>query len=140
MSYNSGVGVRGDRWDPFEAMILEGEHDDGPHVGKGPRNYRRSDERIQEEICMLLERSGDVDATGVEVIVTGGEVFLMGFVSDRQQKRLTERIADLVSGVRDVHNRLEVPPDVPTLAPEDPTESVTNGAARDPVGDHVGMT
>lgn len=140
MSNHSRLGVRvpgiGDRWDPFENMEDDGDDlQAGPHAGKGPRNYRRRDERIREDICVLLERSGDVDATAIEVIVTEGEVFLMGAVPDRQQKRLAEQIADIVAGVRDVHNRLELPTNGPPSLQEEPTtESTIPSAGREQFG------
>jgi hypothetical protein len=84
------------------------DHDEGPHAGRGPRDYRRSDERIRDEACDVLTRHGHVDATGVRVEVQDGEVTLEGTVGSRQQKRLAEDAVDAVQGVRDVHNRLRV--------------------------------
>ncbi len=40
--------------------------------------------------------------------VSDGEVTLSGTVDDRWQKRLAERVAETVWGVRDVHNRLRI--------------------------------
>jgi osmotically-inducible protein OsmY len=80
----------------------------GPHAGKGPRGYQRSDDRICEEICDLLTRDGAVDASAVEVSVASGEVTLRGAVDSRYEKRVTEDIAESVQGVRQVHNELRV--------------------------------
>lgn len=80
----------------------------GQHVGKGPRGYQRSDERIREEVSDALSDHGDIDASDIEVKVQGGEVTLSGTVSDRGQKRLAEDCAEQVRGVRDVHNQLRV--------------------------------
>ena len=80
----------------------------GPHAGKGPRGYQRSDDRICEEICDLLTRDANVDATGVEVKVLSGEVTLSGNVDSRYEKRASEDIAESVQGVRQVHNDLRV--------------------------------
>lgn len=80
----------------------------GPHTGRGPKGYRRSDDRIHEEVCDRLEACGDVDAREVEVQVKEGEVTLAGTVPDRRMKRLAERVADSVRGVVDVHNRLRL--------------------------------
>ncbi len=80
----------------------------GPHTGKGPRGYTRSDERIYEEVCERMMQHGQLDASDINVEVENGEVTLTGNVSDRQTKRLAGYIADTVSGVRDVHNRLQL--------------------------------
>jgi len=79
----------------------------GPHVGKGPRNYSRTDERIYEVACERMTRHGRLDAHDIDVEVQDGEVTLTGNVSDRRAKRLAEDIVDSVYGVRDVHNRLQ---------------------------------
>ena len=83
---------------------------DGPHRGKGPKNYRRTDERIKEEINDRLTDEWNVDASDIEVQVLNGEVILTGFVSDRFQKRKAEDIAENVLGVSHVENRIKVEP------------------------------
>lgn len=80
----------------------------GPHTGRGPRDYRRSDERIHEDACEILTRHGQVDASGIRVQVQDGEITLDGTVSSRREKHLAEDALYAVSGVRDVHNRLRV--------------------------------
>lgn len=82
----------------------------GAFVGRGPRGYRRADERILEDVNEALTRHPHVDATDVVVSVDGGEVTLSGQVEDRRQKRLAERVAERVEGVRDVHNRIRIAP------------------------------
>jgi osmotically-inducible protein OsmY len=86
-------------------------------VGVGPRGYRRSDDRIREDVCERFTEHGQLDPTDVEVSVREGEVLLTGSVATRGQKRLAEDIADLVFGVVEVHNHLHVqrPGDVPQL-------------------------
>jgi hypothetical protein len=76
--------------------------------GRGPKNWRRSDERIREVVNELLTDHDGIDATDVEVTVSEGEVTLEGMVGSRWQKRLAEDIAASCNGVRDVHNRLRV--------------------------------
>jgi osmotically-inducible protein OsmY len=78
------------------------------YVGRGPKNYRRSDERIEEEINERLERDPQIDATDIEVTVKDGEVTLSGTVENRRVKRLAEDLADDVYGVKDVQNRLRM--------------------------------
>ncbi len=80
----------------------------GPHAGKGPRGYTRSDERILDEVCMLMTRHGQLDASDVNVEVHNGEVMLTGTVANRASKRLAEDISDSVPGVRDVSNQLKI--------------------------------
>ena len=75
---------------------------------RGPKGYRRPDERIREEINDRLSDDPWVDASEIEVSVTDGEVSLSGKVSDRMAKRRAEDIVDSVSGVRDVANRIRV--------------------------------
>ncbi|SOZ10705.1 BON domain-containing protein [Cupriavidus taiwanensis] len=74
----------------------------------GPRNYQRSDERILEDLCEQLTRSGRLDLNEVEVRVEQGVVTLEGSVPDRHQKYRIEDIADEVFGVRDLVNHLRV--------------------------------
>jgi osmotically-inducible protein OsmY len=80
----------------------------GSHIGKGPRGYRRPDERIREEISDALTRHPHIDATNIDVKVLDGEVTLSGTVDDRQQKREAEWIAERCEGVKDVHNQIKV--------------------------------
>ena len=80
----------------------------GPHTGKGPRGYVRSDERIYEEVCERLTEHAQMDARDVSVQVQAGEVTLTGTVPDRPAKRLAEDLSESVYGVRDVHNRLHL--------------------------------
>ena len=78
------------------------------HRGKGPRGYRRSDERILDDVHDRLTDDPDVDATEVTVSVQEGEVTLSGKVDSRRAKRAAEDCADSVSGVTHVQNNLRV--------------------------------
>jgi osmotically-inducible protein OsmY len=80
----------------------------GKFRGRGPKNYRRSDERIREEINDRMTESEWLDASDIEVFVQAGEVTLSGTVDSRYAKRLAEDIADSVSGVGNVQNNLRV--------------------------------
>ncbi len=80
----------------------------GQHYGKGPKGYQRSDDRIREDVSEHRYHDGDVDASEIEIDVTGGEVTLTGTVSSRAEKRRAEDVAEQCSGVRDVQNRLRV--------------------------------
>jgi hypothetical protein len=96
------LGVRAETpWRP-------GESSRGQFSGKGPKGYRRSDERVREDVSEVLERNGDLDASEIEVAVASGEVTLAGSVTDRWAKRLAEDLIEDVPGVKQVHNRLRV--------------------------------
>ncbi|HEX2168214.1 MAG TPA: BON domain-containing protein [Longimicrobiales bacterium] len=80
----------------------------GPHSGRGPQGYRRSEAAIRDDVCERLTRHGRVDAGRIQVQVEQGEVTLEGLVDSRIAKRTAEEVAESVSGVRDVHNRLRI--------------------------------
>jgi len=84
------------------------EHRRGRFFGRGPKGYRRSSERIQEEISDRLMTHPDIDASDIEVRVGDGIVTLTGMVEDRHEKRLAEYIAEDALGVDDVDNQLKV--------------------------------
>jgi osmotically-inducible protein OsmY len=84
------------------------EQRDGGHRGRGPRGYKRSDERITEEVNERLTDARDVDATEIQVQVSGGEVTLTGTVDGRNARRRAEEIAEAVGGVSYVMNNLRV--------------------------------
>ena len=77
-------------------------------VGRGPRGYRRSDERIREDVNERLTRHPDLDATDIDVRVENCSVVLTGVVEDRRAKRLAEDIAEDIWGVEDVKNDLKI--------------------------------
>jgi osmotically-inducible protein OsmY len=78
------------------------------HIGKGPKGWQRSDERIREEVNETLARHPEIDASEIEVRVEKGEVTLTGTVDDRRTKRLAEDIVERVFGVKDVENKVKV--------------------------------
>jgi hypothetical protein len=80
----------------------------GRYYGIGPKGYRRSDERIREDVSDRLMTHPDVDASDIEVHVDNGIITLTGSVADRHQKRIADYIAEDIVGVDDVHNELKV--------------------------------
>ena len=76
--------------------------------GRGPKGYKRSDSRVQEDVNDRLADDPYVDASEIEVAVSGGEVTLSGTVDSRQARRRAEDIAEQVSGVGYVQNNLRV--------------------------------
>jgi osmotically-inducible protein OsmY len=97
------------------------------HRGRGPKGYKRSDDRIREDINDRLSDDPWVDASDIEVSVNNGEVTLSGHVPERGAKRRTEDLVESVSGVTHVENRLRV-----TSVREDefkyPTAATSGGA------------
>jgi len=81
---------------------------DGEHRGRGPKNYRRSDERIKEDVNDRLTDAAYLDASDIDVEVNDREVTLTGTVDSRRAKRMAEDIAESISGVTNVENRIRV--------------------------------
>lgn len=90
-------------------------HDTPNYRGVGPKNYKRLDERIHDEVNDRLTDEWNIDASDIEVNVFDGEVILTGYVADRFQKRTAEDVAESVLGVRNVENRLRVEPNTPNV-------------------------
>jgi osmotically-inducible protein OsmY len=96
---------RGRHGDESRRMYGRGE---GKFRGRGPKNYRRSDDRLREEVCDRLTDNEWLDASDVEVNVVAGEVILTGTVDSRYAKRLAEEICESATGVSNVQNNLRV--------------------------------
>ncbi|MBL9037871.1 MAG: BON domain-containing protein [Archangium sp.] len=75
--------------------------------GTGPKGYKRSDERLKEDISERIMGMG-IDASDVEVSVSNGEVTLSGTVSDRSLRYQLENLTDGISGVTDIVNDIRV--------------------------------
>ena len=121
--YNRGRDERGERgwWDKTSDEVSSwfGDEDaerrrerdrqvSGQHKGKGPKGYTRSDDRIKEDINDRLSDDVFIDASEIDVTVSQGEVTLTGTVETRSAKRRAEDIAEEVSGVKNVENRLRL--------------------------------
>mgnify|MGYP001013578242 CR=1 FL=1 len=78
------------------------------YFGKGPKGFKRSDDRIREEVSEALFHDHAVDASEIEVAVHDGEVTLSGTVSERRMKRLAEDCVEKVTGVTDVKNEIRI--------------------------------
>lgn len=92
---------------PGASGITESASDRGPHRGRGPRGYRRSDERIRELVCERLTEDPHLDASHIEVRVQNGDITLEGFVTERRAKWWAEELAHQSSGA-EVFNRLRL--------------------------------
>ena len=91
---------RGGYWRQYEGR--------SPYAGRGPKDYRRSDERVREEVCDCMTDDPMLDASEISVQVSEGVVTLSGTVTSREQKRRAEDVAERISGVKDVTNQLRV--------------------------------
>ena len=80
----------------------------GPHRGRGPKTYVRSDARIREDVNERLSEDSWLDASGIEVAVQAAEVTLNGVACSREDKRHAEDLAWEVGGVKHVQNNLRV--------------------------------
>ena len=80
----------------------------GEHRGRGPSGYKRSDDRIREDVNDRLTDDSWLDASNVEVSVQEREVTLSGTIASREDKRRAEDLADSVPGVTLVQNNLRV--------------------------------
>ena len=78
------------------------------YSGLGPKGYKSSDERIREDVCDKLQKHSLVDASEIEVDVSDGCVYLKGYVSSRNIKRLAENAIQNISGISDVQNLLKI--------------------------------
>lgn len=76
--------------------------------GKGPKGWKRSDERIKDEVCEALNDDYQVDASDIDVSVKDGHVQLSGTVDSRMTKRMAERCVESIRGVQDVQNNLRI--------------------------------
>lgn len=108
------------------------------HRGRGPKGYRRSDARIQDDVSDRLADDRYVDASDIEVSVSGGEVTLGGTVDSRDARRRAEDLAERVSGVTYVQNNLRLRQpgagfagkmEAARTEPEAPIPSALGGAA-----------
>lgn len=127
--------------DPMEGLGEANDMDFAPHGaqghrGRGPKGYRRSDERILEDVNERLTQHDRIDASEIEVRVEQGEVTLSGTVDTRSAKHLAEDVAEGVSGVCDVQNNIRVRREssmaTPGQSPRSGQESQTSSATAQP--------
>lgn len=84
------------------------DRDEDSHRGRGPTGYRRSDDRISEDVHDRLTEDRHIDASSISIAVKDGEVTLTGTVTDRHAKHHAEHIVEDLSGVSHVQNNLRV--------------------------------
>jgi hyperosmotically inducible periplasmic protein len=104
-TWNEGYGHLGGRG--WREGLDDAMHH-GPHAGRGPRNFKRPDSHIEEDINQRLTEHSWIDATDVEVSVENGDVILRGRVDNLEAKDLAEDIAESAFGVKSVENQIRV--------------------------------
>jgi len=103
------AGSRGGQQEAFDNRSgTDTNRNRGQFIGHGPKGYKRSDERIQDDVCEALSQHGELDASEIECKVKDGEVTLSGTVNDRKDKRLAEDIVENCFGVNEVNNQIRV--------------------------------
>lgn len=107
------TGRRISNW--FSDVAGEGSYEDRRRYeeyrgarGLGPKGYKRSDERISDDVHQRLADDAWLDASNINVSVSGGEVTLSGTVDSREAKHRAERIVEDLSGVGHVQNNIRV--------------------------------
>lgn len=76
--------------------------------GLGPRGYKRSDERLAEDINERLTDDDHIDASGISVAVKDGVVTLGGEVRERRTKHHIEDLVERCHGLQDIRNQITV--------------------------------
>jgi hypothetical protein len=103
----------------------------GPHGGKGPGGWARSDERLREQVSERLMEDRLLDARQIEVAAADGVVTLRGEAASPAERLLSERLARACGGVREVVNELEV--GRPATQPARPPLGAQTGAVASPL-------
>jgi osmotically-inducible protein OsmY len=106
----------------------------GPHHGRGPANWRRSDERIHEDVCERLTEDRLIDARHIEVAVRDGVVTLSGEAMGATDPRRAEQVARQATGVTDVRVELTVRQGGGSSMPRQPGEDDGRRTDRSPMG------
>jgi hypothetical protein len=112
-----GYGYDRPRLDSYDRPGFEAGYSYQPpptpnYAGRGPKNWKRSDGRVQEDVSDLLERHPGIDASDLEVEVRDGVVTLTGTVPQREMKRMAEDIIESCAGVKDIQNNVRVNRDI----------------------------
>ncbi len=80
--------------------------EEGPNRGKGPA--KRDDQEVKRVVEEVLTEDPWLDASNIQVSVENGVVTLTGKVDSRATKRRAEAVTDLVFGVFDINNQLQI--------------------------------
>jgi hypothetical protein len=85
--------------------------------GMGPKDYKRPDERIRDDVYERLTDSHFIDARNIVVEVDQGNVTLNGTVIERRMRYAAEDLVASVMGVANINNQLKVQSDAPAPQP-----------------------
>jgi hypothetical protein len=109
-NWQEGTGPSGPWLDgrAGQTMTLPHSRRAGEPGWNRPKNYRRSEAAILEEVFEVLSDHGDLDVSDIEVFMDDGDVILRGTVRSRWAKFYAEDLAAGVRGVRDVVNELRI--------------------------------
>jgi hypothetical protein len=77
-------------------------------AGRGPKDWKLSDEKLKERVCEVLLHSNEVDATEIEVDVQDRIVNLKGNISSKGMRRVAEDLVGSIPGVEDVFTQLKI--------------------------------
>ena len=100
---HGGYGPQGEAHWPQSSWAQQGRAQ-----RRGPKGYKRSDERIREDICERLMQSAYIDSSEVTIEVKDGRVSMEGTVPERRMKHAIEDLAEATAGVTDVENKVRV--------------------------------
>lgn len=78
-----------------------------PHR-RGPKGFRRSDERLKEDLAQALMFHDDIDLSDVSIDVKDAKVTLEGNVPERWMRYAIDDIAESIIGVEEVENGVRV--------------------------------
>lgn len=76
--------------------------------GLGPQTYKRSDDRIRDDVCERLTDDAGIDASNITIDVNQGAVTLSGTVPERHMRYAAEDLVDDALGVESINNQLRV--------------------------------
>jgi hypothetical protein len=77
-------------------------------AARGP--YRRSDDRILDELNERIAEDASLGASEIDCTVRNGEVMLSGTCHDPETRTRAEQIAESIHGVKDVTNTIRILP------------------------------
>ncbi|WP_187770697.1 BON domain-containing protein [Cognatilysobacter lacus] len=113
----------GDLRQAEDRAISESTHRSMQPRRNGPKNAKRSDALIVEELNERFRDDELLDASEILLSVEDGRVLLTGEVPERWMKHRAEDIADGVRGVTAVDNRIRVDSGVSSIGPGGPVRT-----------------
>lgn len=80
----------------------------GEHKGLGPKTAKTGEDPVLHAVHDALTHEAWLDATDIELLVTGGKVTLTGTVNTEQQRELAGKTSAAAKGVTEVVNNLTI--------------------------------